>query len=569
MNPVAEKLTGYSLKKAEGKPLSQVFNIVNAYTRKEVKNPAQEVMKNGKKVGLANHTVLISKNGDEYQIADSAAPIKDYEGNIIGVVLVFRNVTEEYRMREEIKTQKQRLQNIIEGTNAGTWEWNVQTGEVIFNEKWAGMVGYSLQELSPITIETWKELTHPDDLERAEEMLEKHFQGEINQYDTEIRMKHKQGYWVWMQDRGQVITWRDDGRPEWMYGTHLDISDRKKREEKIRYISYHDSVTDLYNRTYMEKEIKRVDSKEKLPLGIIMADINGLKIINEAYSYQKGDEILIEAADILRSCVRGDDILARWDGDEFVILLPETKEQQTKRIAERIRKKAKETQDKDISISLGIGYALKTNSDQDIYEVLHKAEDVVDRDKLTKNRSIKNRLVQNMLNTLGAKSYETKEHAQRMTNFSYKLGKKIGLSNGKLNNLSLLATLHDVGKVNIAEEILKKPDSLTDEEWKLIKQHTEKGYSIASAIKEFTPVAEGILAHHERWDGDGYPQGLAGEKIPLLARIISIVDAYDVMTNGRPYKEPMSKEEAIKELKRCAGSQFDPGLVEEFIEVIA
>ena len=131
----------------------------------------------------------------------------------------------------------------------------------------------------------------------------------------------------------------------------------------------------------------------------------------------------------------------------------------------------------------------------------------------------------------------------------------------------MLATLHDIGKVNIAEEVLTKPDKLTEEEWKEIKQHPEKGYSIAKSIEEFTPIAESILAHHERWNGDGYPQGLVGEEIPLLARIISIIDAYDVMTNGRPYQEPKSKEEALKELQNCAGSQFDPELVEKFVEI--
>ncbi|MGM0410723.1 MAG: HD-GYP domain-containing protein, partial [Bacillota bacterium] len=188
-------------------------------------------------------------------------------------------------------------------------------------------------------------------------------------------------------------------------------------------------------------------------------------------------------------------------------------------------------------------------------------------DKLTKRKSARNKLLQNMLKTLGAKSYETKEHAERMDNLSVKLGEKIELSREKLNHLSLLASLHDIGKINIDEKILKKTTELNELEWKIIKKHPEKGFAIAHAIEEFSPVAESILAHHERWDGEGYPQGLEGEKIPLLARIVSIVDAYDVMVNGRPYKEPISQKEAIKELIRCSGSQFDPKLVKKFVSM--
>ncbi len=243
---------------------------------------------------------------------------------------------------------------------------------------------------------------------------------------------------------------------------------------------------------------------------------------------------MIQSAEILDNCVREKDILGRWTGDEFIVLLPQTDKQKTQSIMEKVRKKTKKSQTNDIPLSFGIGYAVKTDPEQDIYEVLYKAEDHVYKDKLTKNRSIQNKLVQNMLNTLGAKSYETKEHALSMTNFASKLGESIGLNQNQLNNLSLLATLHDIGKVNIAEEVLKKPSDLTPEEWEAVKKHTEKGYSIARAIEEFAPIAESILAHHERWDGDGYPQGLSAEEIPLLARIISIVDAYDVMTNGRP-----------------------------------
>jgi len=271
--------------------------------------------------------------------------------------------------------------------------------------------------------------------------------------------------------------------------------------------------------------------------------------------------------ELLLSCVKNQSFFGRWGGDNFIILLPRTKEARAREIAYEISAKSQEIMLNEINLSLGIGAATKIDSKQDIYKTLHRAEDKVLIDKLTRKKSARNRLLQNMLKTLGAKSYETKEHAERMKLLSVKLGEKIELSREKLNHLSLLASLHDIGKINISEEILKKPSSLTDSEWETVKKHPEKGFAIAHAIEEFAPVAESILAHHERWDRGGYPQGLEGEEIPLLSRIISIVDAYDVMINGRPYKKVISEKKATEELIRCAGSQFVPDLVREFVEM--
>ena len=689
MNPMAEELTGWPCDTAEGKPLEEVFEIEDARTGKPVKTPVEEVLAKGKKVGLANHTQLISRDGEKYQIADSASPIRDEEGEVRGVVLTFRDVSEEYRMRRElerseerfqrmlsvipdmvsiqdpdmnivysnwngfarvpedkreldtkcygtyrdredicpdckakevletgeplqkevqlpeggwydlrvlpikdeegeieyfvewvrditadkerqkkIEDQKERLASIIEGTSVGTWEWNVQTGEVIFNEKWAEMIGYSLEDLEPTSIETWREFVHPKDLKKSQEKLTKHFRGEKDQYHIECRMRHRDGHWIWVLDRGQVVTWTDDGRPEWMYGTHLDITERKKRQEKIEYMSYHDELTGLYNRNYLEEKMKELDAIPELPLSIVMVDVNGLKLINDTYGHEVGDNLLIKTAEILRESTRERDFIARWSGDEFVILLPETNIDEAWKIRNRIEESCSDIDIDGIPLTLGIGEAAKTKFEEDIFEVLHEAEDNMQKDKLTRSRSGKNKLVRNLLNTLSAKSDETSEHAMRMTDYAHKLGEEVDLTNGQLNNLSLLATLHDIGKVTISEDILKKPGGLSDEEWEIIKEHPERGYVIASASEEFAPIAREILYHHERWDGDGYPEGISGEKIPILSRIISIVDAYDVMTNGRPYKEPMSKEEALEEIEECAGSQFDPELAEQFVEMM-
>ena len=353
------------------------------------------------------------------------------------------------------------------------------------------------------------------------------------------------------------------------------IAPIQEDEEKIQGIvlvfsnTSRDNLTGLYNSSYMEEKIKELDNKEQLPLSIIMVDINGLKLVNNGKSHKTGDKLLIKTAEILLSCTAKEDFVARWGGDEFIILLPRTKEKEASKICRDITEKSQKTKLDDISLSLGIGTVTKIEAEQDIYEILHRIEDKVLIDKLTRKKSAKHKLLQNMLETLGAKSNESKEHAQRMNRLSSKMGEKIGLSREELNHLSLLSILHDIGKVNIAEEILKKPSDLTDLEWETIKKHPEKGFAIAMAIKEFAPVADSILAHHERWNGEGYPQGLKEEEIPLLARILSIVDAYDVMINGRPYQEPKSEREAIEEIKKCAGSQFDPELAHKFVEIMS
>ena len=331
-------------------------------------------------------------------------PIKDEKGEIEYFVEWVKEISEQKEREERMEVQKDRLASIIEGTNVGTWEWNVQTGEVIFNEKWAEMAGYTLEELQPTSIEIWREFVHPEDLKKSQEKLTKHFKGENEQYHLECRMRHREGHWIRILDRGRVVTWTDDGRPEWMYGTHLDITERKKRQEKIEYMSHHDELTDLYNRNYLEEKMKELDAMPELPLSIMMVDVNGLKLINDTYGHEIGDELLIETAEIFRESTREKDFIARWSGDEFVILLPETDINQARKIRNRIEKSCSDIDIDGIPLTLGIGEAAKTKFEEDIFKVLHEAEANMEKDKLTRSRSGKNKLVSNLLNTLSAKS---------------------------------------------------------------------------------------------------------------------------------------------------------------------
>ena len=561
MNPVAEALTGWSPEEARGEPLTEVFNIVNSHTGEPVENPVNEVLNSGRTVGLANHTMLIARDGSEYQIADSAAPIRDKEGELSGCVLIFRDVTEEYRMKEELRKREEKYHAMIDNCFEMIYLHDLQGNIIEVNQAVLDKMDYSSEKIEDMTvfdlhpsetgtydrdkiIEQWKSWDVGDRI-----LLErKHLRADGSSIPVEI-------------STGKV-KFADD---EYLIAFVRNISQRRRREKELEYLSRCDSLTDLYNRYHMEEKLKSLNEDE-LPASLLMIDINGLKTINDTYGHEKGDELLVKTSRLLRKISRKEDVLARWAGDEFVILQPNTELDEARELRRKIENKVREIET-DIPVSLAIGISCKTETDENIFTSLHEAEDSMDYYKLTSEKSARNKLLSNLLSTLGAKSDETREHAVRMSEYATQLGRRIDLNQDKMNKLTLLATLHDIGKVTISEEILTRPGELNEEEWEIIRDHPRKGYSIASSTDEFSTVAEGILYHHERWDGQGYPQGLSGKEIPLLARIISIVDAFDVMTNGRPYKEPLSEEEALKEIEDCAGTQFDPVLARKFVEM--
>ncbi len=344
-----------------------------------------------------------------------------------------------------------------------------------------------------------------------------------------------------------------------------DITQQKLDEEKIRYLSYHDKLTGLYNRAFFEEEIKRLDTERQLPLSVIIGDVNGLKLINDAFGHRDGDELLTSVSKLLKQACREEDIIARWGGDEFAILLPQTNEEDALKLYKRIKNNCRQAGSYPLQISISLGVATKECSWQNIGEILREAEDRMYRNKLLEHKSNRSVFITSLEKTLWMKSHETREHTSRLRRMVVQLGQALNLPENELDNLTLLASLHDIGKLAIPSNILDKPGRLTLEEWETIKKHPEIGYRIALSSPDLSPIADSILMHHERWDGSGYPLGKKGADIPLNARILAIADAYDVMVNGRPYQKAMSHEEALEEIARCAGTQFDPHIAKIFI----
>ena len=363
----------------------------------------------------------------------------------------------------------------------------------------------------------------------------------------------------------------DEGELSGLIGISRDITDRKKKEEKIEYLSVHDVMTGLYSRMYFDTELYRLDATNDLPYSVIMGDINALKLTNDLFGHNEGDKLIsLTAALLTESCGRG--IIARTGGDEFSILLPQTGEEETLRIIGRINQafdeKKQQMHDQNFLLSISLGHATKAREDQSISEILKTAEEHMYRRKLLEHQSIRSTLLSTIKELLFSKSNETAEHAERMAQLARRIGAELSLNEVNIVSLELMATLHDIGKIGISNSILSKPDRLDETEWTEIRRHPEIGYRIALTIPELQGIAGYILCHHERWDGTGYPQGIKGEEIPYISRIVSVVDAFDAMTEDRSYHKGMSSEDAAAEILRHAGSQFDPTIARIFVERI-
>ncbi len=376
-----------------------------------------------------------------------------------------------------------------------------------------------------------------------------------------------------------VSIYKDDKMEKWfeniiyklpsneVVAMYQDRTEEKEKELYIEKLSYKDGLTNLYNRNFFKEKFPYFDSKEALPLTVIIGDISGLKIINDAFGHHIGDKALIKTAKILTEAA-GKDYAFRWGGDEFLIILPNTNEKQGQNLRDNIYETFKSVTIEGVAVSISLGRSCKKTEVEQFDEILKEAEDKMYKNKLLTSDTQKSSILITIRQTLFQKSFETEEHIERMVRLAKKVGKKFKLSTDKQNDLARFALVHDIGIVAIDNSILSKPAKLTKEEWNIIKTHPEVGYRIASAIPELRDIAQYILSHHERWDGDGYPRGLKETKIPLLSRILAVVDAYDVMTHDRPYRKALSHEEAIEEIKNNSGTQFDPKVVKAFIEVV-
>lgn len=436
LNKVAQNLTGWTNEEAKGKHYTEVFVLSHEDRCREILDPIVMAMATDQTQELKNHAVLTAKNGAIVHLEDSAAPIKNEKSETVGIVLVFR-----------------------------------------------------------------------------------------------------------------------------------DVSEKKQQQKRIEYLSFHDALTGLYNRRFLEEELIRLDTERNLPISIIMGDVNGLKLTNDIFGHAHGDVFLKKIADVMRRTCRADDIIARWGGDEFVILLPQTTIEQADRIKSRIKTEFARDGIKVIKGNISLGCDVKTAMDQSIMECLESAEEKMYAVKILERDDFKSSTLDSIITTLQSESPQEEEHAQRVSQWCHDLGVTMELSHVKIRRLKLAGYFHDIGKVVFHKELLDENSDLSEEELTEIKKHPIMGYRILNAFDDTMSLADAVLHHHERWDGTGYPKGLKGEEIPFLARVVAVVSYYDRLASAPEASALGINQNPLTHLEKMEG-HFDPEIKREFVKMI-
>lgn len=563
-NPMSQELTGY--KQEEFLSMS-FFDLVYKEDLQGILDFHQKRLM-GKRENLKHIFRIVRKDGKIRWVESDGIRIS-WDKNVATLNFMV-DITRRKEIEDSLRISEEKFRFLIEYASDVIWIFNLEKGEFTYvSPSMYQLRGFTAEEAM---METLEDSLVPQSFSILKDAISRNVNEFLsnpknpNNYINEVQQPCKNGRIIWVEVATK-FRYNSAGEIE-VLGVSRNIDERKKAEDQVLYLSYYDQLTGLYNRRFYEEELLKLDIQRNLPITLIMADVNGLKLTNDAFGHITGDKLLRTAAEILRREARTDDIIARTGGDEFVILLPKTTSIEAEIIVNRIRKTMANTKIDDIILSVSFGAATKNNMDEDIENIFTQAENFMYRRKLLESNSMKNKTVRLITKSLYEKDQKEEKHCERVSEISKKIGMAMGLSSNEINELGLLGLLHDIGKISISERILNKKGILDEDEWRELKRHPETGYQILRSVNEFAHISEFVLCHHERVDGRGYPRGLKNNQIPLQSKILSIAEAYDSMTNSHTYQEQLSEDEAIRELIDNTGSQFDLEITKVFVEKV-
>lgn len=398
----------------------------------------------------------------------------------------------------------------------------------------------------------FKDIMTPESWERIEVYMQKKMEEFYANPDApitlinEIEQKHKNGSTMWAEISAH-IRYNENDEIE-ILGINRDITERKKTEEKIKRLSYYDQLTGLHNRHFYEEKIEELDNQDNFPISIILADVNGLKLANDAFGHQKGDELLKSFAEVLKENIRDTDLLARIGGDEFVLVLPRTEEKIANKIIERIKKQLKYARKDNLLLSLSLGASVKKDESDSIFEAFSRAERDMYLNKLYESQEVRADTIKLIIETIYKKFPEDKIYNKEISYFASEIGMALELSARDVTDLEKLGSIHNIGK------IIDEKEDVYD-----FKKYPESGYQILKSTAEFASLADYILSHHEKYDGSGGPRGLKGEEIPLLSRILNVAESW---------VDLQRQNKGIEDLKAQAGKELDGKIIDIFIEKV-
>jgi diguanylate cyclase (GGDEF)-like protein/PAS domain S-box-containing protein/putative nucleotidyltransferase with HDIG domain len=449
-----------------------------------------------------------------------------------------------------------------------------QLGRVNINPMFEKILARSSQELEQLK---WTEITHPDDLQADLEKFDLFKKRLIAGYSMEKRFIRPDGSSVWTNMKVAPLL-----DLPYQHTMHLclidditkskaDLTEREEIAKQNEFLAYHDYLTGIYNRRFFEKEFNRRVDHGEFPIAILRGNIDAFNEFNSTYGHLAGDQLLINIARRIKACLSDFDILARIGGDDFAILVSGRQEAEIRQYLEKFNHQVLNdflNQEKYKLIGISWGYGIQKNRQDPLDKIYDEAETFMNNRKFYNQKSIKSKTIDVIMQTLFIKSEREKKHSERVGKLCEKTADRLNLNKSQIDKVRIAGYLHDIGKIGIDEAILNKPGQLNQREWEIMKLHPSKSAEILATTREYGDIAEIVSSHHERYDGSGYPKGLAGVEIPFMARIIAICDAYDAMTEKRTYRDPLRKKEAVAELKRCAGTYFDPEIVAVFVSQV-
>ncbi len=475
-------------------------------------------------------------------------------------ITIFTDISDMINKQREL--ERERLQMAVDAADLAFLDIQVDQGLVHVQ----GGIFQAEQTESLELLDRFFEDIHPADRATVADYRDRLAEGKLRDFSIELRLlRDKKERWIEMNLK--VMEAMADGRAKRVIGVIRDIDEKKRERQRFEFLANHDILTGTYNRNAFERYIRGTLPEERYPVGMLLFDVDGLKLLNDGFGHGEGDLLLTYFAETLKRAFQSPARIFRIGGDEFAAVVPNVKEAEISGIQERIKDQV-EAFELPIQASISSGFGVIATKDEHLEDVFRDAEDRMYRNKLWEKRKERSSMSETLINSLQTRTHEDYSHFTRIEKLAMKMAEALELDDHARMVLRKLAYAHDIGKLATPHEILYKSGNLSEEEWAVMRKHSEVGYRIALGLNDLALAASDILLHHEHWDGSGYPHGLKGADIPLTARIIGILDAYDAMTQERCYRKQLSHEEAVQELQNCAGTQFDPDLVKIFMNLL-